>query len=605
MDSALSILADGRCVAVEAVPGAGKTRLILEACKHKVPSLILAYNKELAERVSSLIDPSHVVCVTFHSLCSRCLAPVRDDTQLLKVVIQAEEGELVPTNVPNVCRILIDEAQDVRALYVRLVRVLGLVRDGVSIMVAGDRNQLVYDFDDDFPATLDTLTKPHTMFGGPLWERITLHKSSRLTKQMALFINSVFGTYIDSTKEGPLIDVRSPRNLYSGLYDTLVDVFEEGQVLLLVDRKNGNRPLRNLLNTASRGGHVVNIHGLDETCCNDGIQCGTFWSAKGLESQTVVVLLPGAAPRNPTYVALTRSCHRLIVVLDPREPHPIVCKTIHQHPSWFTLRDAWTQCVVNTGSTRDDAHAFQGRIMYSSNESGRLRCLDRFLPRQSIVDPSVQCAILKQGETTSTPMSTLSHVYIMMGLLKAEFLHNRMMRAMMDILHPTRIEFEQVPDAIRAGLMSRTVPRFVTDDALLADDLRQMAIRAYERMSTKDDLAQVALAVLSWDSWDHTMRSLHPVSSWSHKGASAIEFITKTIPSSATFDVRLRNESSHVRVHATTPQHCFHFVWEATSTDITAAAVRAAMHPQKRCIMAEVGSETLTQITADVAILNI
>ena len=51
--------------------------------------------------------------------------------------------------------LLIDEAQDVRDLYVRLLRCLGLVRDDVVLLVAGDRNQLVYDFDDADTAGID------------------------------------------------------------------------------------------------------------------------------------------------------------------------------------------------------------------------------------------------------------------------------------------------------------------------------------------------------------------------------------------------------------------------------------------------------------------
>ena len=57
---------------------------------------------------------------------------------------------------------------------------------------------------------------------------------------------------------------------------------------------------------------VVHVHGVDDVDAADvHVQCATYWSAKGLQASTVVVLLPGAAPRNPTYVALTRASHRL------------------------------------------------------------------------------------------------------------------------------------------------------------------------------------------------------------------------------------------------------------------------------------------------------
>ncbi len=67
-------LSDGHNVAIEAVPGAGKTHLILKTCcNDNVPSLVLAYNRELAEKVTAMLgeDSPMTTCVTFHSLCSR------------------------------------------------------------------------------------------------------------------------------------------------------------------------------------------------------------------------------------------------------------------------------------------------------------------------------------------------------------------------------------------------------------------------------------------------------------------------------------------------------------------------------------------------------
>lgn len=80
------------------------------------PSLILAYNAQLAALMSE-----HAACMTFHALCSRCLSPARDDAQMEEAVRRAEAGELAPVDVPQVEQILVDEAQDVRLLYVRLM----------------------------------------------------------------------------------------------------------------------------------------------------------------------------------------------------------------------------------------------------------------------------------------------------------------------------------------------------------------------------------------------------------------------------------------------------------------------------------------------------
>lgn len=53
----------------------------------------------------------------------------RDDAQLEAAVLAAEAGSLTPRDVPQVTRVCIDEAQDVRPLYTRLLRVLGLAAD--------------------------------------------------------------------------------------------------------------------------------------------------------------------------------------------------------------------------------------------------------------------------------------------------------------------------------------------------------------------------------------------------------------------------------------------------------------------------------------------
>lgn len=603
--AAIEALQRGENVAVEAVPGAGKTRLILEACNDGVRTLILAYNKELADKVSQAIDATAVTCLTFHALCSRCLAPARDDHQLLKVVERAERGELVPSNVPEVARVLIDEAQDVRTLYVRLVRVLGLARDGVSLLVAGDKNQLVYDFDEDFPATLDTLERPHLGLGGGVWTRVTLQRSSRVTNPMAQLVNRIFGTSIESRRDGPRVEVRAPRSMYSGLYHCLADVLTgDESVLLLVDRKAGNRALRTLLNTASRKGRAVQVHGVDDV--GDGaIQCGTFWSAKGLECKSVVVLLPGGAPRNPTYVALTRSSHRLIVVLDPREPHPAVSKAVANCPEHVAVLNAWTQTVIDAGCALDEATAFVRSVWNGAGRSG-LQSIERLCPRPGVMEEAVSQNVEEEGiplllhpDESQVPSGMLAQVFLTMGLVHAEFVRTGIVRGMQDILHPTRLDIEQLSDAIRSGLMSRTIPRYVSDDVLLANDLRELAERSYKQMKTDADLANVALAILSWDSWDHMMRSMQPASEWASQASRAVDFIHRSIPKEAAMDVRLCRYDRHARVHASAPEACYHVVWESASADVAMAAVRAALHPKQTCRLLEVATERSTTLVVD------
>ena len=220
----LDVLARGGRVAVEAVPGAGKTRLLLAACEGA--SLVLAYNTQLAAAVTrALEEREDTLCLTFHALCGRCLAPARDDAQLEAAVDAAERGRLTPRDVPDVTRVLVDEAQDVRPLYARLLRVLGLARDGVAMLVAGDRAQLIYDFDPDYPASLQLLDAPHELLGG---RRMAPRRSTCPSPHEAIasVVNAVFGTSIVANKDGPAVEVRTAPSAFK-LVDVLRDVLSE------------------------------------------------------------------------------------------------------------------------------------------------------------------------------------------------------------------------------------------------------------------------------------------------------------------------------------------------------------------------------------------
>ena len=466
-------------VRIEAVPGAGKTTSLLSIVSSEGAdgphTLVLAYNRQLAASICARLDREpddvrrRVTCLTFHSLCSRCVAVARDDVEMLAAVEAAENGEVEVHDVPPATRLVIDEAQDVREPFVRLLRVLGYLRGDTQLVVAGDRNQVVYDFDPDFPASLDVLEgkirKKKEKWGEEWREEqgneegegnkeineqaelndlfltndspstndlfpstnhsissssssppspffpfqlVTLDVSHRLTPHIATFVNSVFGTSISSartspsfsshplastssSKPFPRVDVRAPSSMWT-LGVLLRDVLEEDDVLVLVREKQGNTPLKKLINGLSRAGrHSIHVHGAVEGIVPSGntttnssasapfgnptngntsisstsapskkLTCGTYWSAKGLECRTCIVIVPGRAPRNPTYVALTRACHRLVVVLDPKAPHPEVCAAVHASPGAVEVRDRFTASVVVAGATAFDKEGKEG-----------------------------------------------------------------------------------------------------------------------------------------------------------------------------------------------------------------------------------------------------
>ena len=572
------VLAKGGNVSVEAVPGAGKTRLLLEAC---VPgTLVLAYNAQLAEAME---PPEGSWCWTFHAFCSKCLAPARDDAQLEDAVTRAERGELVPHDVPTpLTRLLVDEAQDVRALYVRLIRVL--VPDHVPILVAGDRNQLVYDFSAEYPATLDTLLSPERAFGGGEWHKVTLPHSYRLTKPMAHLVNTVFGTSIVGVRDGPEVEVRSPRSAFS-MYATLKDVLgtSSSDTLLLVDRKRGNRPLRSLLNALSRDGVRVFVHGVDGDTADEDfhVKCLTYWAAKGLECDTAVVLLPASAPRNPLYVGLTRARRRLIVVLDPREPNAVVSRAIVAEPHVYDVQNVTAMRAAEAGVASDAAD-------FATREP-------------SVSRPASSCdVIVPGGDDPSSPLTTaLLDAAVRVFLVLAEWRATGAVRAMEDVLHPTRLDYEARDAAVRAGFVGRAVPRFVSDDDLLAPDLRRVATAAYARLKrSRDggdpslyDVAEVALATLAWDGYDHRMRRALPVAPWIHRLPPHVVASSSFLPPDAVYDVPLPGTGR--RVHATSAEAHYLVTWDGGDED---AAFAAQHHPARTCMVLDLSNGEVRRV---------
>lgn len=602
MEAILETLDAGKNVVVEAVPGAGKSRLLVLACADAGGEcLVLAYNAQLALSFAERL-PAHATCVTFHALCNRCLATARDDTQLYEAVLRAERGELTPRDVPNVRRVLIDEAQDVRTLYLRLLRVLGLVgTPSVSVVVAGDRNQLIYDFDATFPATLDTLLATERLVAGE-WHRARLTTSHRITRPMCRLVNAVFDTDIEAVRDGPPVEVVAPRSAFA-LWEALRDVVEsEARLLVLTDRKRGNRPLRALLNQASRAGHSIAVHGIDDAATRARVECGTFWSAKGLEAEAVVVLLPAQAARNPCYVALSRATRRLVVVLDAREPHAAFCQAVLAHPDACAVRDDATWRVLSKGAGGDAARSLAPREWAPRTRLGRN--VDVFHPpREAVLDACRFETLAAHAEEAQDGGEASATVMVRVALVAAEARRSGgRVRAFEDVLHPMRLDGEQAETAVRRGLVSRWVPPNVPDDALLAPDLRRRAERAYARLGVDATdvaaAADVALAILAWDDFDHLMRAAPRDPLRCTADRATIDWLAAALPGDVQYDLRLARDGCHGRVHASNGESCYHVVYERTSDDDAEAAIRASLHPQRRCRLVELRCHTIHEVTA-------
>ena len=636
----LSHLDAGGRVALEAVPGAGKTFHLLTACRGR-KCILLAYNTQLAtetQRHLTRLGLDDTLCITFHALCGRCLKVARDDAQLLEAVEMAEHGELSPKEVPDVDCVLIDEAQDVRHLYVRLLKVLGLTRSGKSMLVAGDRRQLVYDFDPEFPATLTTLLEPETTFGGgaAAWSHVTLTHTRRLTSPMAQFVNAMFGSSIESIREDPQealpVEVRVPKRSMFHLTELLKDIVEEtttqgNTLLILADRKRNNRPLTTLLNSYSRQGKNVFVHGIDaedSETVHGQMRCGSYWSSKGLECDTCVVILPKASASNPTYVALTRARRRLIVILDPKEPHAAASRaaTEGHEKGWVHIRGIEAVRAIENGMKLDASASLTTREEEDETTEAEAdaaaplrRDVDRWTPSRTLLASTTSFEDTEQGGSNDAGLlltmdsgqsCDMGMVVVRMALLMAEHRATGQIRAMEDILHPLR--FEKGADKTHEmahALASRPIPMFIEEDALLAPDLRKTAEAAYRKFRTLEDIAEVALATLAWDGYDHTMRQCLPVCAWVHNESvrTAIEWTLQNIPvnaeDGAMYDHRICHGVQHCRVQVSHPTRgVFYVTWGRSSDDDGLAAVRAALHHSRHLTLLDVSERRVICVQA-------
>lgn len=597
----------GTHVVVEAVPGAGKTHMIVAlAQSFEESSLILAYNNALASEIQSLIDPERVQCFTFHSLCSRCVRVVRDDLQLLRAVEALEQGELTiaTDDVPPARVVFIDEAQDVRPVYIRLLKALGLIRQAERIYVFGDRNQLIYDYDPNFPACLDVLTRPNAhVRKGVAWNRVVASVSRRLPPPVASLVSDLFGVVIKSdtavsrsgTSPPPMVEVRTPTSMYR-LAQELHDL-KDVPHLLLVDRRRKNGPLRALLNEWSRQGVVMNVHRETEHNERATMTCATYWSAKGLQHDTVVVVVPEQTPRNPLYVALTRTLRRLIVVIDPKEPHAALCQAIARHPEAVTVTSQRAARAIASTRTLDPTVSLSGRKEYGGSTA---------VPEHCVGTPRVSVPISSVFQDDS---QLSGDIVVAMALAWTEIRCTGACRLVDEVLQPLVIEWKQ-DAALRAhGYIGRPVySKFKTEDMLLSPDLRNVLRDAYDALrETGDELDEMSIFNLyelayikrSYDDgFECVTRQRTPDPVITPFDRERIEWVRNVLSEATEFDLPTAHSTSH-RVHARGEGRSYHVVAQSTSDDVAQAALRCEVG--RPCVLVDVEAWSKTTVSLVVA----
>lgn len=643
---ALDGWARGENVCLQAPPGTGKTWTLLQAAhlarQPGAKLLVLAYNTELAADVEAQLCTEGLddvaICATFHGLCTRAIGLAADDAALERCIRGARDRTLPVTDLSDVTHVLIDEAQDLNALHVELLRVL-LPRGTPSrqYFVAGDRHQMLYDYG-EHPSSLGFLDNLSSNFpSGRDWWSHQLVESRRITARMARLVDAHFETGLRSSQ--PLRPSETSVHVHGAskwdlgpLVARILEGHRDDGVLvermaLLAATKAGNVPLRAALNHLSASGTPLHVHGIDGA--HDSIRAGklrvsTWHAAKGTECDVAIVLLPRHAKRNPLYVALTRARAHLHLLITRDEADLALCRTLARladddHRT-VALENAPARAIVAKASLMPESAQAAQETAERATTPRRNLSLDgglrdapvhrftRAAPAVrvdaplSVAAPLAATTIASQGRAEG-----VADVYVRAVLCRLEHAATGRVRAVEDCLSPARVAYDAQDRAIRLGHQGRLVTPAVSDASLLAHDLRATAAEAYRGAAAPADWCTMAAAVVAWNAYHHRMRQLLPVSAWvcDDTFEAAVATATAALHGTAPrFDVRLlaqltasgavavgalpsglgAHSTVHVRAHAVAQDGAWHVVWEAaTSGDRDEAALRAAVHPARVC----------------------
>tara|TARA_B100001741_G_scaffold305697_1_gene298232 strand:+ start:4629 stop:6581 length:1953 start_codon:yes stop_codon:yes gene_type:complete len=601
----------GMNVKVTAVPGAGKSRVMLESCKSFSDGLILilAYNHDLCEETNHKIAEQglqdRVICMTFHGLATYCIMPCYDDMALFDAIEGVETGELEVKNRLSVSGVMIDEAQDFRPSFERVLRLVLDLKSTVQYMVVGDANQMLYTYDEEDSADLKYLNEANTNFISTReWVHVEFFKTHRLTPPMARVVSKIFDINLVSAKDENL-ERHLPVQLYSinlwkaGAYImNMIKNVNLKDVVVLVPKKKNNGPLRAALNFLSSKGIRIYLHGTDgqDTRIRKNKLCvGTWHSSKGTEQNIVIVLgLTSEAQRNPCFVALTRGCRQLVIIQDEKNPYPPLMKALHFLDENDILYCNKTLELKNHGFSIQERPIlnFETLTTYSL-DNVRLSGTGRWIRNHQLIE-MVRMSTISSDDQDIVQVNEVhedvSCIYASACLMAVEYKLTGKVRILEDINAPLRLTRPQQDEAILNDHHSRFISPNIPVNTLVGDDMNDI-ILSYTKGSEIQPLQWCELACLarSWNDYHHNLRQLKPFVWFDiEKFRAACLFLLEILHNQNTeFDVRVKrvsptftNMTLYARVHALSENGIYHTVWanEISHTDRINATIRAALN---------------------------
>lgn len=614
--TAINYWNQGFNVKVTAVPGAGKSRVLLEACKSYSEGIviILAYNHDLCEETKNKILEQgledQVICLTFHGLATYCIMPAYDDTALFDAIEGVESGEIPVQNKLQVSAILIDEAQDFRPSFLRLLHLVLQTKNDVQYMVVGDPNQMLYTYDPEDPADIKYIQTPETFYiSSREWKTVEFFKTHRLTPPIASFVSKIFNIHLESAKEDQ-IENHQPVSLMSinlwksgPLIYQLIDNVDVKKVVILVPKKKNNGPLKATINHLSVKGKKIYLHGFDgqDTRIKNKKLCiGTWHSSKGTEKEMVIVLgVSNDSENNPCFVALTRSLRKLVIIQDEDNPHMNMMKALSSmSENEVFMCNKTKQLLAHPIKPKEKYNFKMENALTYSLDNLRLSGTGRWIREHQDVENII---VNDHDMEENTDVVTLnngiyedvSDIYIFACSMAVEYERTGKVRLLEDIRTPQRILRDKQDEAILNGHHSRFISPNIPVQTLLGDDMIQV-IKKYGTISiiSPYEWCELACVARCWNDFHHTIRQLKPFDWFDiQKFEFGCDTLKNTLPMNAQFDIRVKRISEkynttmlHGRVHAAcNDTGIYIIVWgdEINHNHRITASIKAALFENK------------------------
>lgn len=591
----------GDNVVVSAVPGAGKSRILTDVCS-EIPVdqtvLLLCYNRNLCDetktRLQALGLSERVHCYTFHGLCGHCIGPAHDDL-MMHDAIESAQSDVGLARVLDVAHILIDEAQDFRPSFHRLLTLCLTRRRDAQYMLVCDKEQMLYTFDEEDAADLCYVTHPEMHFASSRpWARVTVSLSYRLSPSIAKVASHVKGVHIESAKGAdcgaPPVDVHI-LNLYRTgelVLGLLRSVPSYADIALLVPFVRNSISLRVLLNFLTRAGIPIHVNNHtptgEERVKENKLRVMTWHASKGMEVQTAVVWgVHEGCVDNALFVGMTRARTRTVVIIDAMRPHATLDAALAS-PALVGHVRRMTPHVRRTA----------GVVAVSSRVPPQLVALDDWRPSGSgrwcrahvkviggekpsldreAVPPSF-IVQLRNGTHEDT-----SCAFLLAVLMRAEHQLTGRIGLLEDVASPTRASRDQFRDAIAAGSQARIVNECARAEDLLPLSLVE-AVSCYQRR--QGDASPTMFSVAEWQlfarialSWNQAHYAANQLRSIEWLSERELVAVTETIVECAReaddvwMDVRRTRVSASGRLfHIRVP-----LITRASSVGSTASSV--------------------------------